>query len=142
MVPKSHAGFTKVFVTFLTNYGHCVGPRKSAGSVDITQYCFTPYCVPCSSVDLAAGAHVVPQQQLVHSSHPPGTYYYIIHTQSDIPITSGEKTHILWKLGTCDFHLRHLLLFSICLKRRQKSSNNPQTSSNIIRHPVTSCDIL
>ena len=30
---------------------------------------------------------------------PPGTYYYIIHTQSDIPITSGEKTHILWKRG-------------------------------------------
>ena len=25
---------------------------------------------------------------------PPGTYYYIIHTQSDIPITSGEKSHI------------------------------------------------
>ena len=58
-------------VRTLTNYGHCCGYH--------TVLFYTPLCRASSCPTFQP---------------PPVTYYYIIHTQSDIPITSGEKSHI------------------------------------------------
>ena len=58
-------------VRTLTNYGHCSGYH--------TVLFYTPLCRASSCPTFQP---------------PPVTYYYIIHTQSDIPITSGEKSHI------------------------------------------------
>ena len=133
MAPKSHAGFTKVFVTLLTNYGHCVGPRKSGACLWCGYHTVLFYTLLCPLLlsRLSGRGACCPLEAASTFQPPPGTYYYIIHTQSDIPITSGEKTHILWKLGTCDFYL-----LCICSKGRQTSYLHK--SSDILRYLQTS----
>ena len=92
----------KLFVTFLTNYVHCPSWCGYHTVLFYTLLCPQPSSCPNTAFQ-----------------PPPGTYYYIIHTQSDIPITSGEKSHILWKQGDADFWakgakfwLKHAPLFN------------------------------
>ena len=71
----------------LTNYGHCCGYH--------TVLFYTPLCRASSCPTFQP---------------PPVTYYYIIHTQSDIPITSGEKSHIPTKPGVPKFLAKTYML--------------------------------